>query len=39
MEAPKFTKVIEDLIGIEGQEAKFTAEVTGMPTPSVTWYV
>jgi hypothetical protein len=31
MEAPKFSKTIEDLSAVEGHEARFTCEVTGLP--------
>jgi hypothetical protein len=37
MEAPKFSKTIEDLSAVEGHEARFTCEVTGLPAPNVTW--
>ena len=36
-EAPKIVKEIHDLDVIEGHEAKFTCEITGMPRPEVTW--
>ena len=38
-EAPRIVKEIHDLDVIEGQEAVFTCEITGMPRPEVTWYV
>ena len=35
---PKFVKEIKDITVIEGKSATFTAEITGMPRPEVTWY-
>ena len=36
-EAPRILKEIHDLDIIEGQEAVFACEITGMPRPEVTW--
>ena len=38
MEAPVFTKKIEPLMAIEGTEAVFECNFTGLPTPQITWY-
>lgn len=38
-EAPMFLKKIGDNEVMEGMTAKFTACVTGIPTPNVSWYV
>ncbi|KAK3083179.1 hypothetical protein FSP39_015849 [Pinctada imbricata] len=38
MEPPKFTKDIVDQTIVEGTDAVFTCDVTGMPRPEITWY-
>lgn len=38
-EPPMFLKKIGDNEVMEGMTAKFTACITGIPTPDVSWYV
>ena len=35
---PKFTQLLKDLEGLEGQPIRFDCRVIGNPTPSIKWY-